>query len=107
MKSGWVGLLANPPAPFVHISGVKYLYLLVLAGQELPMTSYLIRRIIQMVIVTFLVAVATYWLFSISPGGPLNGIRQQQRRITAARLLRGCVPNMNLTSIGRSVLAAG
>src|SRR6476620_7387711 len=52
------------------------------------MTSYLIRRVIQMVIVTFLVAVATYWLFSISPGGPLNGIRQQQRRITVEDFAR-------------------
>jgi peptide/nickel transport system permease protein len=47
------------------------------------MTSYLIRRSVQMVIVTFLVAFATYWLFSISPGGPLTGLRQQQNRLTA------------------------
>lgn len=47
------------------------------------MTSYLIRRFIQMAIVTFLVALATYWLFSISPGGPLTGLRQQQNRLTA------------------------
>ena len=47
------------------------------------MTSYLIRRLIQMIIVTFLVALATYWLFSVSPGGPLTGIRQQQNRLTA------------------------
>src|SRR5690606_22474367 len=53
------------------------------AGQEFTMTSYLIRRLFQMVIVTFLVAVVTYWLFSISPGGPLTGLRQQQNRITA------------------------
>ncbi len=46
------------------------------------MTSYLIRRLIQMAIVTFLVAFATYWLFSISPGGPLTGLRQQQNRLT-------------------------
>lgn len=47
------------------------------------MTSYLIRRLFQMLLVTFLVAFVTYWLFSISPGGPLTGIRQQQNRITA------------------------
>jgi peptide/nickel transport system permease protein len=47
------------------------------------MTSYLIRRLIQMILVTFLVALATYWLFSISPGGPLTGLRQQQNRLTA------------------------
>jgi peptide/nickel transport system permease protein len=47
------------------------------------MTSYLIRRLFQMVIVTFLAAVATYWLFSIAPGGPLTGLRQQQNRLTA------------------------
>ena len=52
------------------------------------MTSYLIRRLIQMVLVTFLVALATYWLFSISPGGPLTGIRQQQNRITAEDFAR-------------------
>ena len=46
------------------------------------MISYLIRRFLQMLVVTFLVAFATYWLFSISPGGPLTGIRQQQQRIT-------------------------
>lgn len=47
------------------------------------MTGYLIRRLIQMVLVTFLVVLATYWLFSISPGGPLTGLRQQQNRLTA------------------------
>jgi peptide/nickel transport system permease protein len=35
-----------------------------------------------MIIVIFLVALATYWLFSISPGGPLTGLRQQQNRLT-------------------------
>lgn len=52
------------------------------------MTAYLIRRSIQMVIVVFLVALATYWLFSISPGGPLTGIRQQQNRITSEDFAR-------------------
>jgi peptide/nickel transport system permease protein len=36
-----------------------------------------------MLIVTFLVALSTYWLFNISPGGPLTGLRQQQTRLTA------------------------
>lgn len=52
------------------------------------MTSYLIRRLIQMILVTFLVALATYWLFSVSPGGPLTGIRQQQNRITVEDFAR-------------------
>jgi peptide/nickel transport system permease protein len=52
------------------------------------MTSYLIRRLFQMVLVTFLVALATYWLFSISPGGPLTGVRQQQRKMTVVDFAR-------------------
>jgi peptide/nickel transport system permease protein len=52
------------------------------------MTSYLIRRLFQMVLVTFLIAVATYYLFSIAPGGPLTGIRQQQAKITREDIAR-------------------
>jgi peptide/nickel transport system permease protein len=52
------------------------------------MTSYLIRRVIQMVFVTLLAAITTYWLLSIAPGGPLAGIRQQQNRITAEDMAR-------------------
>lgn len=52
------------------------------------MTSYLIRRVIQMIFVTLLAAVATYFLFSISPGGPLTGLRQQQGRITREDVAR-------------------
>jgi peptide/nickel transport system permease protein len=52
------------------------------------MTSYLIRRLMQMVVVTLLAAVATYWLFSIAPGGPTTGLRQQQQRITAEDIAR-------------------
>ncbi len=52
------------------------------------MTNYLIRRIIQMAIVVFLAALFTYFLFNISPGGPLAGIQQQQRRITREDLAR-------------------
>lgn len=52
------------------------------------MTNYLIRRIIQMFFVVFLAALFTYFLFNISPGGPLAGIQQQQRRITREDLAR-------------------
>lgn len=52
------------------------------------MTNYLIRRIIQMAIVVFLAALFTYFLFNISPGGPLAGIQQQQRRLTREDLAR-------------------
>ena len=45
------------------------------------MTGYLIRRLFQMVVVTLLVAVVTYFLFNIAPGGPLTGLRQQQQRL--------------------------
>lgn len=46
------------------------------------MTSYLIRRVIQMAFVTLLAAMATYFLFNIAPGGPLTGLSQQQARLT-------------------------
>jgi len=52
------------------------------------MTNYLIRRIIQMFFVVFLAALFTYFLFNVSPGGPLAGIQQQQRRITRDDLAR-------------------
>lgn len=52
------------------------------------MTNYLIRRIFQMALVIFLAALFTYFLFSVSPGGPLAGIQQQQRRITREDLAR-------------------
>ncbi len=52
------------------------------------MTNYLIRRIIQMFFVVFLAALFTYFLFNISPGGPLAGIQQQQRRLTREDLAR-------------------
>lgn len=52
------------------------------------MTNYLIRRIIQMIFVIMLAALFTYFLFTISPGGPLTGIQQQQRRITREDLAR-------------------
>lgn len=52
------------------------------------MTNYLIRRIIQMIFVVFLAALFTYFLFTVSPGGPLAGIQQQQKRITRQDLAR-------------------
>ncbi len=52
------------------------------------MTNYLIRRVFQMAIVVFLAALFVYFLFNISPGGPLAGIQQQQRRITREDLAR-------------------
>ncbi len=38
------------------------------------MTGYLIRRLFQMILVILLVALSTYFLFNIAPGGPLTGI---------------------------------
>jgi peptide/nickel transport system permease protein len=52
------------------------------------MINYLIRRVFQMALVVFLAAVFVYFLFNISPGGPLAGIQQQQRRITREDLAR-------------------
>jgi peptide/nickel transport system permease protein len=43
------------------------------------MTAYFIRRIIQMVIVVIISAVATYALLNLAPGGPLAGLRQVQQ----------------------------
>lgn len=52
------------------------------------MTYYLIRRVFQMVLVVFVAALFTYFLFNVSPGGPLAGIQQQQRRLTREDLAR-------------------
>lgn len=52
------------------------------------MAGYLIRRLFQMAVVTLLVALVTYFLFNIAPGGPLTGLRQQQQRLTAADIAR-------------------
>jgi peptide/nickel transport system permease protein len=52
------------------------------------MTNYLIRRIFQMIIVIFVAALFVYFLFNISPGGPLAGLQQQQRRLTRDDLAR-------------------
>lgn len=56
------------------------------------MTAYFIRRIIQMVIVVMVSAVATYALLNLAPGGPLAGLRQVQQtgrfRITEEDIAR-------------------
>jgi peptide/nickel transport system permease protein len=52
------------------------------------MTGYIIRRLIQMVFVVLAVAVATYFLFSIAPGGPLTGLRQSQQRLKDTDIAR-------------------
>lgn len=43
------------------------------------MTAFYIRRLIQMVLVVFISAVATYALLNLAPGGPLAGLRQIQQ----------------------------
>jgi peptide/nickel transport system permease protein len=40
------------------------------------MTNYLIRRLLQMVLVIFLSAAASYALLNLAPGGPMSGLRQ-------------------------------
>jgi peptide/nickel transport system permease protein len=47
------------------------------------MTAFLIRRIFYMIVVVFVVSLFMYFLFSVAPGGPLTGLAQQQRRLTA------------------------
>ena len=43
------------------------------------MTAYFIRRILQMVLVVLISAVASYALLNLAPGGPLQGLRQVQQ----------------------------
>lgn len=42
------------------------------------MANYLIRRLLQMVVVVFLSAAASYALLNLAPGGPLAGLKQIQ-----------------------------
>ena len=42
------------------------------------MTAYLIRRVLQSILVVLISAVATYVLLSFAPGGPMAGLRQIQ-----------------------------
>jgi len=43
------------------------------------MTAYFVRRIIQMIVVLFVSAIASYALLNLAPGGPLAGLRQTQQ----------------------------
>jgi peptide/nickel transport system permease protein len=46
------------------------------------MSGYLIRRILQMIVVVFISATATYALLNLAPGGPMAGLRQTQQSAT-------------------------
>ena len=46
------------------------------------MTGYLLRRVLQMIVVVFLSAAVTYALLNLAPGGPLSGLRQIQQSAT-------------------------
>ncbi len=55
------------------------------------MLRYIARRLVQMVFVILVSAVATYALLNLAPGGPTAGLRQQQQgrnRITAEDMAR-------------------
>jgi peptide/nickel transport system permease protein len=56
------------------------------------MTGYLIRRVVQMIVVVFFSAAASYALLNLAPGGPMAGLRQATQsskfRITADDLAR-------------------
>jgi peptide/nickel transport system permease protein len=41
------------------------------------MAGYLVRRLLQMILVVFLSAMASYAILNFAPGGPLAGLRQQ------------------------------
>ena len=43
------------------------------------MTAYFVRRILQMIVVLLISAVASYALLNLAPGGPLSGLRQIQQ----------------------------
>jgi peptide/nickel transport system permease protein len=43
------------------------------------MTAFFVRRIIQMIVVLLISAVASYALLNLAPGGPLAGLRQTQQ----------------------------
>ena len=56
------------------------------------MTGYLLRRVLQMILVVFLSAMASYAILNLAPGGPLAGLRQQtqtaRNRITEEDMAR-------------------
>ena len=43
------------------------------------MAGYLFRRILQMILVIILSAIASYIMLNLAPGGPLSGLSQQQQ----------------------------
>jgi peptide/nickel transport system permease protein len=55
------------------------------------MTNYLIRRIVQMLVVLFFSSIASYALLNLAPGGPLTGLRvsnDPRRRLTEEDIAR-------------------
>ena len=46
------------------------------------MTGYLLRRLLQMIVIVFLSATVCYALLNLAPGGPLSGLRQTQQSAT-------------------------
>ena len=55
------------------------------------MSTYLIRRVIQMIVVLFFSSMASYALLNFAPGGPLQGLRQStdpRRRLTEEDVAR-------------------
>ncbi len=56
------------------------------------MTGYLLRRLVQMLVVVLLSATASYALLNLTPGGPLSGLRELAQnprfRITAEDVAR-------------------
>jgi peptide/nickel transport system permease protein len=55
------------------------------------MSTFLIRRVLQMIVVLFLSSVASYALLNLVPGGPLQGLRQStdpRRRLTEEDIAR-------------------
>jgi peptide/nickel transport system permease protein len=56
------------------------------------MTSYLLRRLVQMAVVVLLSATASYALLNLTPGGPLSGLRELAQnprfRLTAEDIAR-------------------
>ena len=46
------------------------------------MTGYLLRRLLQMILIVFLSATVCYALLNLAPGGPLSGLRQIQQSAT-------------------------
>ncbi|MBI4631722.1 MAG: ABC transporter permease [Chloroflexi bacterium] len=52
------------------------------------MFNYLVRRFVQMVIVLFFSAIASYTLMSLAPGGPLSFLAQAQIQINQEEIAR-------------------